>query len=162
MKEIELTRGQVALVDDADFEGLNQWNWHAWWSPATRSFYAIRSVPRADGKRQCVRMHREVLGLPFGGRQEQGDHINHDTLDNRRANLRVVSCQQNNTNRRKRSDNTSGVKGVSWRKDTGKYRVQIQIAGKKIMLGQYPTLAEASDVSRRAILAYHEEFARMA
>ncbi len=161
MKEIPLTKGQFATVDDADYEWLNKWKWHAWWSNTTLSFYAVRTTPKIDGKRLTVRMHREVLGLPWKGRSEQTDHIDHNTLDNRRENLRVVTCQQNNTNRRKRTDNTSGVKGVYWRKETGKYRVQIQVGGRKIMLGQYPTLEEAARVSHQAILNHHSEFARV-
>lgn len=89
MKEILLTQNQVALVDDADFEWLSQWKWYAIWSPGIKGFYAVRRGRLPDGRRSLIRMHRQILGLDMADKR-QGDHVNHDTLDNRRENL-VVS-----------------------------------------------------------------------
>lgn len=91
MKQIKLTQGKVALVDDADYDWLNQWNWYAkrpWYGG---HFYAARG-PRKNGKRTTVYMHRLITNCP---RDYEVDHINADTLDNRRANLEIVTKKQN-------------------------------------------------------------------
>ncbi len=99
--EITLTHGQVALVDAADYEWLMQWKWRAranacWYG---RNYYADSTV-KIDGKWQVLKMHRIILGLEIGDKRH-GDHINHDTLDNRRGNLRIVTPAENNRNRRR-------------------------------------------------------------
>ena len=108
MKQIELTQNQVTIVDDSDFEQLSKHKWQAWWNKCTRSFYAIRNGRKADGKRIKVSMAREILGLKRGDKL-QADHRDHNTLDNRRANLRIVTCQQNHFNRK-------SPKGYYWHK----------------------------------------------
>jgi len=87
---IPLTQGKVAIVDAADYDWLNQWKWYA--SKEGRVFYAIRRDNDCGGRDIKVRMHRVILGVPTG---LEGDHINGDGLDNRRANLRTVTKQQN-------------------------------------------------------------------
>src|SRR5208282_311362 len=98
-REIPLTQGQVALVDIADFEWLNQWKWTAQWSESNQCFYAIRRPGKsADGKRHKIWMHRLILGLMLRDERE-GDHIKTGkTLDNRRANLRIANHSQNVSN----------------------------------------------------------------
>jgi hypothetical protein len=98
---ILLTQGKFAIVDDADYEWLNQWKWCARWHMQTKSFYAVRNIPKQSLN---MRMHRQILELGNGNHDKrQGDHINHDTLDNRRNNLRIVTSRGNNSNRRNQS-----------------------------------------------------------
>ncbi len=94
MKKIKLTQGLFALVDDEDYERLNQFQWHASLGSRGTKMYAIRCI-RVDGKKINIRMHREILGLPreFDGRV--GDHLNSDGLDNRRENLEIVTQEEN-------------------------------------------------------------------
>jgi hypothetical protein len=105
---IALTQGQSTKVDAADYLWLNQWNWCAHWAPHTHSFYAIRRKT-IDGKSQTVQMHREILSC---GPNIEVDHWNHDTLDNRRKNLRKATTLQNTRNQKLRITNTSGFTGV--------------------------------------------------
>jgi len=108
-KEIRLTQGQVTIVDDWRYDELNQYKWFALWSPKTRSFYAGRNSATVGGKRTTVSMHMVIAGTPRG---MQTDHVDHDTLNNTEANLRVCTASQNKQNCVRRSDNTSGYKGV--------------------------------------------------
>lgn len=87
MKIIKLTRGQVALVDDADFEDLARFKWYAHWRPLCNSFYATRGIWLLPGPRRGIEtMHRRVMGLE-GGDKRRVAHKTPNTLDNRRANL---------------------------------------------------------------------------
>lgn len=103
MKLIEL-RGKhavgasrYALVDDADFESLNQWRWKAKPNAGGNNLYAVRNV-RVDGKWRTLRMHRELLRA--ADNELDVDHINHNPLDNRRSNLRLVTRSENIRNRK--------------------------------------------------------------
>lgn len=154
MKEIQLTQGQVTIVDDWWFDELNQYKWHAAWSPCTQSYYAVRSSPTLFGKRIPIRMHAVIAGTPKG---MHTDHINHNTLYNLESNLRVCTASQNRINRGKQIDNTSGYKGVCWHK-TG-WTSQIKINGKTTYLGIYLDPEEAARAYDKAAKELHGEFA---
>ena len=113
MREIPLTQGKVALVDDEDYEWLNQWKWCL-----NSTGYAVRSG--TDQGVSLVCMHRQIMGAQTG---EQCDHVNHDKLDNRRSNLRVCLPRHNNYNKRAQSG-ASKYKGVS-QMPNGRWVVQI-------------------------------------
>lgn len=117
MKEIRLTQGQVALVDDEDYEALARFKWQAIWNATAQTYYARRSS--GPGK---VYMHRQVTDALVG---EEVDHINHNGLDNRRGNLRRCSVAQNRRNARKRARCSSQFKGVRWNKQAGKWQAMI-------------------------------------
>jgi len=94
-------------------------------------------------------MHREVLKLPRhneGG--IQGDHINHNTLDNRKCNLRSVTNQQNSFNR-------NDPKGYSYHKQSGKFHARIMVNGKTKSLGYYETTDNARKAYLHAKNIYH-------
>ena len=101
-------------------------------------------------------MHNEIIGAVFG---VEVDHENHDTLDNRRINLRFATKSQQAANRRLRSDNRSGVKGVRWNKGTQSWRATITAEGKQISLGCYPNITDAKNAYNEAAKRYHGEFA---
>lgn len=123
VKEIQLSQGQVALVDDCKCEELNQWKWSAMWNPRAKSYYAFRQscLPTIDGQpkiRRPLYMHRFLLGLEYGD-PRIGDHREpSETLNNQLSNLRIANTDtESNANQTLRSDNTSGFKGVSQRSD---------------------------------------------
>lgn len=146
---IPLTRGLFAKVSARDYEWLSQWRWTAHYNPCTKSYYASRHESvKIDPKRSTVWMHRLILGLSKFD-SNIGDHINHDTLDNTRGNLRVANKQGNAQNRRKPANNSTGLKGVSmswkwrrgeWQKNIFRgWRAQISHAGKNIYIGHFKT-----------------------
>ena len=148
MKEIELTGGKYALVDDEDYEWLSRWKWRC------TSGYATRSSPRQCGKRPTILMHRLILGLSEG---EVTDHINHNGLDNRRCNLRRCTSSENAQNSLMPESNSSGYMGVI--RNKGKWVARIRYDGESARLGQFDTAEEAARVYDIAALELHKEFA---
>lgn len=92
-------------------------------------------------------MHREILGLKRGDKR-QGDHINHNTLDNRRSQIRIATQQQNKWNRK-------NAKGYTWHKRDCQYAAQIKVNGKHISLGYFDTPTEARRAYIKAKQKYH-------
>ena len=154
MKQIQLTRGQVALVDDEDYAALYKFKWFAWWEKKTRSFYALRTAGVGESP-SSIRMHRQLLDAPEG---IQVDHYNHNTLDNRRENLRLATSQQNTRNSKQRSDNASGYKGVDWHKQPSKWRASITVDGKQRTIGHFTTKELARDAYVAAAKSLHGDF----
>lgn len=152
MKEIKLTKGKIALVDDDDFGFLNKWKWKY------HLGYAIRRPYEGyvDGikKTSVLFMHRLINDTPAG---MDTDHINGDKLDNRRCNLRTASSGQNKQNRPpfKGMD----YKGVSLDKRNNKWRSYISINGDCKFLGYFKTAAEAALAYNNAAVLLHKEFA---
>ena len=160
---IPLTQGQFAKVDAEDFDWLMQWKWNASWDSRLHNFYACRNGkrigPRSLDKREPqIRMHRVVLRVVVDCRFPV-DHINHDTLDNRKSNLRLAGVDQNQMNARRRRDNTSGFKGVSWVERDNAWVARISCKGKRIPLGYYKTPEDAYAAYCEAAKIYHGEFA---
>jgi len=148
------------MVDDEDFEKLNQHKWHY-----GSRHYALRTVHEGyskDGKRitGSVWMHREVLNTPEG---LFTDHINGDTLDNRKENLRVVTSKQNNHNSKLPSHNTSGYKGVSEDKRNlkNKWQAYITIDNKKKHLGYFSSKEDAARKYNEVAKEIFGEYARL-
>lgn len=102
MRAIVLTQGKRAVVDDADYEWLNQWNWYAT-KTKSGNFYANRKIGLGGGKYLHISMARQILGL-WPGDPLQADHIHHNTLDNRRSELRKCTNQQNSLNRAEKKE----------------------------------------------------------
>lgn len=138
MRKIPLTQGQFAIVDAVDYERLSKIKWYAHRTKCNQSFYAAKSSKRVNGKHYLISMAREILGLKRGDKL-QGDHINHQTLDNRRCNLRIVTNQENQFNRK-------NPKGYYWDEATNKWRARIKINGKTKHIGLFNT-AKAAHVA---------------
>ena len=151
MKEIALPQNKFALVDDEDFERVNQYRWNI-----NSSGYAQHDFGQRRGIRKIVSMHRFIMGNPEG---REIDHANHGKLDNRKCNLRVVKRNQNQWNRGVQKNSISGVKGVN-RTRYGRFMVRIMCMKKKHHLGTFATIEEASAAYREAAVRLHGEFAR--
>jgi len=121
MKRISLTQKKFALVDDEDFERVNQYNWHAQWSSVTKSFYA-RRIDYSNNK-AVIYLARFIMNFPKG---KIVDHKNKDTLDNQKYNLRVCSDRENSANSKSRKGK-SKYKGITWHKNSKKWQARIRV-----------------------------------
>lgn len=159
---IHLSRGQVAIVDEADYGWLNRFSWAAQYNAPDKRWYAFRCV-RIPGTRRHERiyMHRLLLGLNKGDRKH-GDHKNGDSLDNRRSNLRVATVAENRRNCKRYRTNTSGYRGVHYSKKAEKYRATITINGRRVHLGFRDTAEEAHrELYAPAAREHYGDFARL-
>lgn len=155
---IPLTQGQYAKVSVHRYEELAKVKWTAIWAPNVQNYYAARQGI-VGGKRVRILMHRVVLGLNYGDVRE-GDHIKpSETLNNMDENLRIANDIQQGCNHHKRSDNTSGYKGVSFHKHVNKWQAYIYVSRKRIHLGYFPTKEAAYSAYCAAAKMYHGEFA---
>lgn len=153
--ELELKHG-TCLIDDEDYERLSNWRW--WSSVSTRQRRVIYVYGQPAGpKVQGELMHRVVLGIPLRTRGFDIDHINGNGMDNRRANLRVATRAQNLANSGPRG--VSGIKGVTWDKQTNRWKAQITIGGKPMNLGRYAEQIDAARAYNTAAVEAWGEFA---
>lgn len=138
-REIPLTQGQVALVDDEDYDLVSQYSWYASFNPSMNGYYAVAHIS-ASGSRKICGMHRLLMNAPSS---LCVDHINHNTLDNTRNNLRLCTKGQNQANQKLHGNNTSGYKGVNWHSKARIWCANLRIGSRKIYLGSYdsPLLA---------------------
>lgn len=151
MKTLPLSRGMVAIVDDADFESVSQFKWYAFKS--RRVFYAARNVKRADGSKGIQFMHNFLIPSA-----EQVDHCDGDGLNNRRFNIRPCTHQQNRMGRqRKAAGKTSRYRGV--RLHEGRWQARIQIDRRQITLGRFPDERDAALAYDRAARELFGDFA---
>ncbi len=156
MKQIPLTKGKFALVDDEDYDRLVAiGRWHYSNGYAARNF---RRKRLSDGKmvNKGIWMHRVIMDTPDG---MDTDHIDNDKLNNQRINLRICSRSENQQNTCKRSHNTSGYKGVSWSKRDKKWEAKIKFDGKSRALGNFTCKHEAARAYNAAATKYFGEFA---
>jgi len=155
VKKIGLTQGKYALVDDEDFEKLNQYNWHAN-RCSSKNWYATRMWKERDDKPTTESMHRQIMGAPDN---MQVDHINHNGLDNRKCNLRLCTRSQNAYNRKPRPDCSSQYKGVSFHKRYKKWEAYIRVKGKLNHLGSFDDEIDAAQAYNEAAREHFGEFA---
>ncbi len=140
MRQIPLTQGKFAIVDDCDYEWLIQWNWCA--AKGKYCWYAMRGTNK-NGKPKTIRMHRVILGLRDQDRLIS-DHKNHNGLDNRRSNLRSCLSKQNNQNSRPYKNGSSRYKGVCWVNRDKKWIATITVDRKQTCIGRFDNEIDAA------------------
>ena len=160
MKQIELTQGKFAIVDDEDYKYLNQWKWCF-----ITAGYAQRVKHISGSKKnrvlEHILLHRVLMNCSKG---QQVDHINGDGLDNRRENLRISTQAQNVRNKGFSKNNTSGYKGVIFIKSgtrSKRWTARLTYNYKPISLGYFDTSIEAAIAYNKAASIYFGEFARL-
>jgi hypothetical protein len=159
MKKIKLTQGKVALVDDCDYEYLNQWKWYA--NKNRNTFYAIRNSRKNEYKKHKTILMHQIILQRMGVKFKQVDHIDGNGLNNRRSNLRTAIHQENLCNQKLRSNNTSGYKGVTWHKQVKKWLARIMVDGKRICLGLFDNIKDAASAYNQAAILHFGKFAKL-
>lgn len=150
MQHVPLTKGKETIVDDADYPRLSLFKWHM-----GNNGYACR---KWIGPGYETYLHRFLIDAPRG---REVDHINGNKLDNRKSNLRLCSTSQNHGNMRKSIVNTSGYKGVIWRRRERKWLAQITFHKKVVFLGYFDNPIDAARAYNAAAVKYFGEFAHL-
>src|SRR5262245_26131650 len=157
MKAIPLVNGGEALVNDTDFDWLNQWTWRS--IKIGRFLAVVRHEPNEPTRKgRRVYMHRAILNAPAGS------HVSHrdeNGFNNQRANLLLTTGSERKARSVRYKNNTSGFKGVSWRAPQ-KWHARISVRGKAHHLGYFDDLQDAAAAYWNAAQRYFGEFARAA
>lgn len=152
MKTIPLSKNKHAIVDDEDFEWLSKLKWHSTTDSKSRTAYTLNKK---------VRMHKEIA-IRHGLVSDRGqllDHIDGNGLNNQKSNLRLATISQNQANKTKYKNNTSGYKGVDLIKN--RWRACIQINKKQTYLGLFKTPTEAAAAYNNKAIELYGEYARI-
>ena len=156
-RRIYLGEGEWAILDQEDYYRFGNSKWGI--EGKKDKFYAVRNVKNGDKKVRTERLHREIMDAPKG---LLVDHRNGNSLDNRRANLRLATHAQNMHNRKKIKTKTSSQYiGASLDKRSGRWASKIRCHGKKVHLGCFGSDIEAAKAYDEAAKKYHGEFARL-
>lgn len=157
MKRIPLTQGKFAIVDDEDYKELSKHKWHTF-KNSYGGYAAIRNCQCLfDKKRRVIYMHRQIMSCP---QEMEIDHQDHNQLNNRKSNLRICTRAENQRNRNKQKNNTSGFKRVYRRKDCKKWRANIGFNGQQIHLGDFNSAIEAAKIYDKKAKELFGEFAK--
>jgi hypothetical protein len=153
MKEIPLTQGKFALIDDEDFWDIIKYHWSAVEDKTRDVWYAVRQY-----NKKSVYMHRHILGIT---NKLKTDHIDGNGLNNQKYNIRACTDSQNQMNVNKRIENSSKYKGVSYHKKWNKWVANIRIHGKRIYLGGFISEIEAAQIYNQKALELFGNFAKI-
>ena len=156
-RKIFIGDGRYTIVEPTDYYRLNNFHWYA--EGQDIHIYAVRNIIKPGCKSRSMRLSREIMDAPAG---LLVDHRNNNTLDNRRANLRLATSSQNLSNRRiNKSKSSSQFRGVRFRKERGCWSAQITCNGKAIWLGSFDSETDAAKAYDTAAKKYFGEFSRL-
>jgi len=156
-RRIRMAQPKYAIVDPEDYQRLSKYEWEARRARNSPFYAARQDVNPKTRKYKLIFMHREIIEIGDG---LFADHINHNTFDNRKANLRPATQTQNNRNRRKFSGpSKSKYKGVYWKPHIKKWVAQIGVNKKVIHLGCFKKQKAAAKAYDKAAIKYHGQFA---
>lgn len=156
MKTISSFQGDTILVDDSDYEWISSFKWSVKKAPG-RPAYARTTLIDSSGAKTTASMHRMIIRPDAG---QVVDHIDHNTLNNQRSNLRVCTVAENCRNSRKRNG-LHLPKGVSFISRDQRYQAYIYVNGRRVYLGNYLDQREAAHAYNRAAIKYFGEFAAL-
>lgn len=152
MRELLLTKGKVALIDDDIYDEISKYKWC--YFPCG---YAARGATK-NGKNISVYMHRQIMNAPKG---QMVDHKDGNSLNNLRENLRLCKSIQNQRNSKIPKNNTSGFKGVTWYKPSKRWRAQITLKNQCIYLGYFIEKIDAAKAYNEAAKELFGEFSKL-
>lgn len=158
MREISLSRGKLAMVDDEDFDKIGHLKWYASSTNKGKVFYAARHTSRKSSKHKVIYMHRILLSCPEG---MEVDHVDGNGLNNQKSNLRICSHHQNMCHSRKRPDVSSRFKGVHKPSKIKGWIAKIEIKGKVTTIGTFQSEIAAAMAYNEAAIKFHGEFANL-
>lgn len=155
MKTIPLSQGLIATVDDEAYEAVAAFKWSA--MKQRNTFYAVRGILTPEGERTTGYLHRFIWELLNGPIPDDMtiDHRDRDGLNNAGANLRLATHQQQNLNKGKQANNSSGFVGVSYRNDCGKWRTCVMADGRTKSLGHFDCPVNAAMAYDRYMYENH-------
>lgn len=156
MKEIILTKGKIASVDDEDYNALMHYKWAAIFDG--NNWYAYMSMG-SRGNQKRIMMHRVLLQLTDPS--IVCDHIDGNGLNNQKYNLRKCTNDLNSRNRRVKRINTTGFKGVLFKPKHRAFQASINVKGKFFFGGHFKTAIDAAKRYNELAVQHHGEFARL-
>lgn len=144
-----------AYVDKEDFDLVKAYTW------SINNLGYARTAIRRDGVTKQILLHRLILGLVNAPKNIYTDHIDGNPSNNRKYNLRIATNQQNQYNAKVSTINSSGHRGVTWRRDTQKWRATLNINKENTYLGEYATKKEAIKVRQDAEQKHYGDYSAL-
>lgn len=154
MRKILLTQNQFALVDNDDYDYINQWKWCA--KKIYDNVYCAVRVGKRP-RRERIYMHRVIMNVE---KTLEIDHIDGNPLNNQKYNLRICKHSENMLNRKKKKTNTTGYKGVR-PTSNNKYQALICVNGKQTCIGTFENPIDAARAYDQRAKKLHGDFARL-
>lgn len=158
MREIILINNKgIILVDDEDYNFLNQFRWYLRRSNKRNNQLGYAQTPITINRKQTsIIMHKILIDIPNG---MVIDHINHNTFDNRKSNLRIVTKSQNQMNKLPQKGKISKFKGVNWDKNLKKWKSRCSLNRKQYYLGLFEDEIDAARAYNIKAKELHGEYA---
>lgn len=143
------------LVDDEDYEYINQWKWHAYKNPSSNIIYARRNVNknRKNPKNQSFYLHRQLLKLT--SLKDIVDHVDHNGLNNQKYNLRIGTHKDNMQNINSHKDSSSKYIGVFWDKSRNKWAAGFSLNGVPKRIGRFNSEEDAAKARDEIVKKYY-------